>query len=323
MKIVFMGTPDFARESLEKLYDVGHEIAFVVAPPDRPKGRGMKMIACEVKEFALEKGIEVLQPEKLSEIKERIVQASPEMIVVVSYGKFLPKSILKIPQFGCINVHPSLLPKYRGSAPIQWAILNGDKVTGTTIMKMNEKMDAGDIILQKEVPIDESETTGQLWERLAKISSELLLEAISQIEKGTANYQKQPEEYTIAPMLTKDMAKIDWENQDALTIKNLVRGLNPILGAYCNLGQKKIKFWRVDVAKEMPETNEEVGTVLLADSKKGLFVQTKSGVLSILEIQGENARKMAIQDFLRGNPIKIRRKICINLYFVLYLFLIM
>ncbi len=301
-----MGTPDFAKESLEKLWDAGHEIAFVVTPPDRPKGRGMKMIACEVKEFALQKGMEVLQPEKLSQIKQQIVEANPDMIVVVSYGKFLPKSILKIPKFGCINVHPSLLPKYRGSAPIQWAILNGDKVTGTTIMKMNEKMDAGDVILQKEVPIGESETTGELWERLAKISSELLLEAISQIEKGTANYQKQPEKYSIAPMLTKDMAKIDWEKQDALAIKNLVRGLNPILGAYGKLGQRKIKFWRVEVAKEMLDTNEEVGTVLLADSKKGLFVQTKVGILSILEIQGENAKKMSIQDFLRGNPIKIR-----------------
>lgn len=306
MKIIFMGTPDFARESLAKLYDAGHEIAFVVTPPDRLKGRGMKRIACEVKEFALQKEMEVLQPEKLSEIKERIVQANPDVIVVVSYGKFLPKSILKIPKYGCLNVHPSLLPKYRGSAPIQWAILNGDKVTGTTIMKMNEKMDAGDIILQKEVAIDENETTGELWKRLAEISSLLLLEAISQVENGTAKYQKQPEEFSIAPMLTKDMAKIDWENQDAITIKNLVRGLNPILGAYCNLGQKKIKFWHVEVAKTMSDTNEEMGTVILADSKKGLFVQTKHGILSILEIQGENAKKMSIQDFLRGNPIKIR-----------------
>ncbi len=306
MKIIFMGTPDFAKEALEKLYDAGHEIAFVVTPPDRPKGRGMKMLACEVKQFALEKQLKVYQPEKLSEIKQQIMEANPDMIVVVSYGKFLPKSILNMPKYGCINVHPSLLPKYRGSAPIQWAILNGDKVTGTTIMKMNEKMDAGDIILQKQVPILENETTGELWSRLAKISSELLLEVIEQIENGTATYTKQAEKYSIAPMITKDMAKIDWEKQTAEDIKNLVRGLNPILGAYCMLGQKKVKFWKVDLAKEVVETTKENGTIILADSKKGLFVQTKLGVLSVLEIQGENAKKMSIQDFLRGNPIKIR-----------------
>lgn len=306
MKIIFMGTPDFAREALEKLYDAGYEIAFVVTPPDRPKGRGMKMLACEVKEFALKKQLKVYQPEKLSEIKQQIVDANPDMIVVVSYGKFLPKSILNMPKYGCINVHPSLLPKYRGSAPIQWAILNGDKITGTTIMKMNEKMDAGDIILQKEVSILENETTGELWDRLAKISSELLLEAIQQIENGTAIYTKQPGEYSIAPMITKDMARIDWENQTAEDIKNLVRGLNPILGAYGMLGQRKVKFWKVDVEKEMAETLEMSGTVILADGRKGLLVQTKLGILSVLEIQGENAKKMSIQDFLRGNPIKIR-----------------
>lgn len=306
MKIIFMGTPDFAREALEKLYDAGYEIAFVVTPPDRPKGRGMKMLACEVKEFALKKQLKVYQPEKLSEIKQQIVDANPDMIVVVSYGKFLPKSILNMPKYGCINVHPSLLPKYRGSAPIQWAILNGDKITGTTIMKMNEKMDAGDIILQKEVSILENETTGELWDRLAKISSELLLEAIQQIENGTAIYTKQPGEYSIAPMITKDMARIDWENQTAEDIKNLVRGLNPILGAYGMLGQRKVKFWKVDVEKEMAETLEMSGTVILADGRKGLLVQTKLGILSVLEIQGEDAKKMSIQDFLRGNPIKIR-----------------
>ena len=300
-----MGTPDFAKEALEKLYDAGHKIAFVVTPPDRPKGRGMKMLACEVKEFALEKQLKVYQPEKLSEIKQQIIDENPDMIVVVSYGKFLPKSILNKPKYGCINVHPSLLPQYRGSAPIQWAILNGDKITGTTIMKMNEKMDAGDIILQKEVSILENETTGELWDRLAKISSELLLDAIEQIENGTAKYTKQTEEYTIAPMIRKDMARIDWEKQTAEDIKNLVRGLNPILGAYCMLGQKKVKFWKVDLVKEMPKSSEENGTVILADSQKGLFVQTKLGVLSVLEIQGENAKKMSIQDFLRGNPIKI------------------
>lgn len=307
MKILFMGTPDFAKESLEKLYDFGYEICGVVAPPDRPKGRGMKMVACPVKEFALEKNLPVFQPEKLSQIKEEIKSMAPDMIVVVSYGKFLPKSILSMPKYGCINVHPSLLPQYRGSAPIQWAILNGDKTTGTTIMQMNEKMDAGDIILQKEVEIDENETTGELWNRLSTISSELLLEAIEQIENGIAKFTKQDENYTIAPMLTKDMAKIDWNEKSNLEIKNLIRGLNPFMGAYSNLGQKKIKFWKAEIVQEV-ESAAQPGTVVLSDAKKGFYVQTKDGAISVLEIQGENAKKMSIADFLRGNQINVGEK---------------
>lgn len=309
MKILFMGTPDFARESLEKLYDSGYEIAGVVTPPDRPKGRGMKMIACPVKEFALEKNLSIFQPEKLKDIKQEIINMNPDMIVVVSYGKFLPKSILEIPRYGCINVHPSLLPKYRGSAPIQWAIINGDKTTGTTIMKMNEKMDAGDIILQKEVEIDENETTGELWDRLSTISSELLLEAIKQIENGNTNYIKQGANYTIAPMITKDMAKIDWTKLASVELKNLIRGLNPILGAYCNLGQRKIKLWKVDILQEQIDKNIEPGTVIMSDSKKGLYIKTLDGAISVLEIQGENARKMSIQEYLRGNKLEVGQKL--------------
>lgn len=309
MRILFMGTPDFARESLAKLYDENYEICGVVTPPDRPKGRGMKMIACEVKEFALERNLPIFQPEKLSEIKEEIIRMNPDMVVVVSYGKFLPKSILKIPKFGCVNVHPSLLPKYRGSAPIQWAIMNGDKITGTTIMKMNEKMDAGDIILQQEVEIDENETTGQLWDRLSKISAELLVEAIRQIEIGTAKFMKQGENYTIAPMISKEIAKIDWKKQSSLEIKNLIRGLNPFMGAYAMLGQKKIKFWKAEIVQDKKKENADPGTILMADAKQGLHIRTKDGVLSILEIQGENARKMSIDEFLRGNKIEVEEKL--------------
>lgn len=308
MKILFMGTPDFARESLEKLYDAGYEICGVVTPPDRPKGRGMKMIACEVKEFAVTKNLKLFQPEKLGEIKEELISLNPDLIVVVSYGKFLPRWTLELPKYGAINVHPSLLPKYRGSAPIQWAILNGDKITGTTIMEMNEKMDAGDILLQKEVEIDENETTGELWNRLSSISSELLLEAIKQIENGTIQRQKQPEKYTLAPMIQKEMAKIDWENETSIQIKNLVRGLNPFLGAYCNLGQKKIKFWKVEIINDV-ENDSVPGTIIMADSKRGLYIKTIDGVVSVLEIQGENARKMRIDEFLRGNKLEIGQKL--------------
>ena len=309
MKILFMGTPDFARESLEKLYENGYEICGVITPPDRPKGRGMKMIACPVKEFALEKDLPVFQPEKLIEVKQEIIQMNPDMIVVVSYGKFLPKSILELPKYGCINVHPSLLPKYRGSAPIQWAIINGDKVTGTTIMEMNEKMDAGDIILQKQVEIGENETTGELWDRLSKISSELLIEAVTQIENGNEARVKQGENYTLAPMLDKKMAQINWKDQNSVTIKNLVRGLNPIMGAYSKLGQKKIKLWKVEIVQDEILENVKPGTILMADCKKGLLIKTIDGAIKVLEIQGENARKMSTEEFLRGNKIEIGEKL--------------
>lgn len=309
MRIVFMGTPDFARESLERLYDSWHEICGVVTPPDRPKGRGMKLIACPVKEFAVEKKIRLFQPENLREIKEELIALQPDMIVVVSYGKFLPKSILQMPQYGCLNVHPSLLPKYRGSAPIQWAIINGDKVTGTTIMKMNEKMDAGDILLQTQVEIGEDETTGELWQRLSTISSHLLLEAIEKVEAGQVKPKKQSDNYTLAPMITKQMAKIDWQKQTSQEVKNLIRGLNPFMGAYCNLGQKKVKFWKVEIVQESIHETAEPGEVLMADNKKGLWVKTKDGAISVLEIQGENARKMSIQEFLRGNQMKIGEKL--------------
>lgn len=307
MKILFMGTPDFARESLEKLYDAGYEICGVVTPPDRPKGRGMKMIACPVKEFAIEKGLDIFQPEKLREIKEEIINMNPDMIVVVSYGKILPKSILDIPKYGCINVHPSLLPKYRGCAPIQWAVINGDKITGTTIMQMNEKMDEGDIILQQEVEIGENETTGELWDRLSTISSELLIEAVKQVKEGIANYKKQDENYTLAPMIMKDMAKINWEEQTSSEIKNLIRGLNPFLGAYSNLAQKKIKFWKCDIVQD-EICNGTPGEIIMSDVKKGLYIKTKDGAISILEIQGENSRKMSIDEFLRGNKLEIGEK---------------
>lgn len=245
MRIIFMGTPDFARDSLKAIIDAGHEILSVITVPDKPKGRGMKLIPSEVKEYALEKDLEVLQPVKLrenNEILDRIKKLKPDLICVVAYGKILPKEILEIPKFGCINVHPSLLPKYRGSAPIQWAILNGDEKTGVTIMYLDEEMDAGDIILQKEVQILDNETSGELWDKLSKIGADLLVEALEQIEKGKASRTKQGNDFTIAPMLEKSLSKINWEEKTAREIKNLVRGLNPIMGAYSLLNREKNKI---------------------------------------------------------------------------------
>ena len=312
LKILFMGTPDFARESLEAVYNAGYEILGVVTNPDKPKGRGMKMVASPVKEFALEKGLTVYQPEKVrknEEFIEKIKSLNPDVICVVAYGKILPKEILEIPKYGCINVHGSLLPKYRGAAPIQWAVLNGDKETGVTTMYMDVGMDTGDMILKEKVEIGEDETTGELWDRLSKIGGKLLVETLKQIEDGTAPREKQGEDFTMAPMLNKEMSKINWGEQTAQNIKNLVRGLNPIMGAYTFLDEKKIKFWKVDIAKqdEIIADNIEIlrnGTVILSNPKEGLFIKTKDGILKVLEIQGENAKRMSIGDFLRGNSIE-------------------
>lgn len=312
MNIIFMGTPDFAKESLDAVYQAGHNIIGVVTNVDKKKGRGMKLQPSEVKQYAIEKNIPIYQPEKVKknqELLEEMKKQKPDVICVVAYGKLLPKEILEIPKYGCINVHGSLLPNYRGAAPIQWAILNGDKVTGVTTMYMNERMDEGDIILKEEVEIGEEETTGELWDRLAKIGGQLLVKTLEQIEKGKAPRQKQKNNFSIAPMLSKEMAKIDWENQTAQEIKNLVRGLNPIMGAYTYLREKKIKFWKVDIA-----TEEEImagdmdflrnGTVIVSDPRDGIFIKTKEGILKVLEIQGENAKRMTIQDYLRGNAIE-------------------
>lgn len=317
-----MGTPDFALESLKAIDEAGYPILGVVTNPDRPKGRGMKMIASPVKEYALQRGFSVEQPEKIRNNEafiQKISQMKPDVICVVAYGKILPKSILEIPKYGCINVHGSLLPQYRGAAPIQWAVINGEKVTGVTTMYMDVGMDTGDMILKEEVAIGEEETTGELWERLSKVGGKLLVKTLEQIEKGTAKREKQGENFSVAPMLNKSMAKIDWENQTAKQIKDLVRGLNPIMGAYTFYEGKKIKFWRVKVLTEeeimllFPDFIEYSykmkdimpGTILFSSDKKGLYVMAKEGILEIVELQGENAKRMKATDFLRGNELSV------------------
>ena len=320
LNILFMGTPDFAKESLEAVYNAGHNIIGVVTNIDKPQGRGMKLTPSPVKKFAIEKNIPVYQPEKVKKNEEfiaKIKELNPDVICVVAYGKILPKEILEIPRLGSINVHGSLLPKYRGAAPIQWAVLNGDKVTGITTMYMGEGMDTGDMILKQEVEIGENETTGELWDRLSKVGAELLVETLKQVESGTAPRQKQGDDFTLAPMLSKEMSKIDWENKTAVEIKNLVRGLNPIMGAYSFLEGKKIKFWKVEALSdeelfaEFPDLKEYKekffelypGTILFSDSKVGLYIKTIEGNIKVIEIQGENAKRMDVKDFLRGNQL--------------------
>lgn len=320
MKIVFMGTPDFALESLKKIYETENEILAVVTNPDKPNGRGNKIQCTPVKEYALEKNIPIYQPEKVRKNEEfinTIKGLNPDIICVVAYGKILPKEILDIPKYGCINVHGSLLPKYRGAAPIQWAVLNGDKTTGITTMYMDIGMDTGDMILKEEVEIGENETTGELWQRLSEIGGKLLVETIDLIKEGNAPRERQGDDFSIAPMLDKSMAKIDWENKTATEIKNLVRGLNPIMGAYSYINGKKVKFWKVNVIEEkqlydlFPDLAEYAykmkgiipGTVLFSGDKNGLYIKANEGIIEVIEIQAENAKKMHILDFLRGNNV--------------------
>ena len=322
MRILFMGTPDFALESLKALYEAKYDIIGVVTNIDKPKGRGMKMVASPVKEYAIEKNLQVYQPIKVRnnpEFLEEVKKLNPDLICVVAYGKILPQELLDVPKYGCVNVHGSLLPEYRGAAPIQWSVLNGDRKTGVTTMFMNAGMDTGDMILKEEVEIGEDETTGELWDRLKTIGANLLIKTVKEIENGTATRTKQPEEGTMAPMLSKEMAKIDWKNKTANDIKNLVRGLNPIMGAYTFLDGKKIKFWKVQTLteNELLEKFQELaeykyhldkmqaGTVLFSDDKKGLFIKANGGILQVLEIQGENSKRMAVGDFLRGNPVGV------------------
>lgn len=322
LNIVFMGTPDFAQESLKSIYEAGYNILSTITTVDKPKGRGMKLAPSPVKEYALEKGLKLYQPEKIRDNKEfidEIKNLDPDVICVVAYGKILPKEFLEIPKYGCINVHPSLLPKYRGSTPIQTAIINGDKTTGVTTMYMDEGLDSGDIILQEEIEIKDNETAGAVWNRLAKVGADLLVETLKQIERGIAPRKAQGENYTVTHLLDKSMSKINWDEKDAVQIKNLARGLNPIMGVYATLNGKKIKFWNVEALtldefvnkfnefksyKERLENEVTAGTITYIDYKEAIYIKAKSGIIKVTEIQGENAKRMPTSEFLKGNKLE-------------------
>ena len=314
LNILYMGTPDFAKVSLEAVYNAGYNIIGVVTNPDKPKGRGMKMIPSPVKEFAIEKDIPIYQPLKVknnTEFIEKIKSLNPDVICVVAYGKILPKEILDIPRLGCINVHGSLLPKYRGAAPIQWAVINGEKQTGITTMYMDIGMDTGDMILKEALDIEDDETTGELWERLSSLGGKLLVDTLKLIEEGKAPREKQSDDFTMAPMLNKEMAKINWNEKSAADIKNLVRGLNPIMGAYTYINNKKLKLWKVNTMSfsefnskyGLSTDNIELGNIILANDKQGLFLKAKDAVLEVLEIQAEGSKRMNSKDYLRGNKL--------------------
>ncbi len=303
MRILFMGTPDFATEQLKRLVEDGHEICGVFTQPDKPKNRGMKMTFSPVKEYALTKGLEVYQPLKMKDgtALELVKQLAPELIVVAAYGRILPEDILNAPKYGAINVHSSILPKYRGAAPINWAILNGERETGVTIMYMAKELDAGDIICTRTTEIAPEENAQELTERLALLGAEALHEAVEQIGNGTVRRTPQDHSaYTYAPMLSKELSPMDW-TRSARQLHDQVRGLYPWPSAQTELGGKKIKVHQTRVGET---TDAPAGTVLTA-GKKGLEIACGDGrSLWILQLQAEGGKRMAAADYLRGHPIE-------------------
>ena len=300
MRIVFMGTPDFAEESLKALYDNGFNVAAVFTQPDKPKNRGMKMTMSPVKELALSKDTPVYQPASLrtGEALEILKEISPDVIAVVAYGKILPKEILELPEYGCINIHGSLLPKYRGSAPIQWSVINGDKTTGVTAMYMAEGLDSGDMIAKKEVVILPEETAGELFDRLAPIGGELLCETLTALAEKTAERVPQCEnEVTFAPPLSKDMCPIDW-NCTVDAVLNKIRGLNPWPVATTVINDTVFKVFKA----EKTNAKGECGKIISAD-KNGITIAAADGAVCITELQAAGGKRMKAADYLRGHPI--------------------
>jgi methionyl-tRNA formyltransferase len=298
-----MGTPPFAVPSLRALYDRGHEIAAVFTQPDRPAGRGQAPRGSSVKRFALEKQISVEQPEKLRDpaVIERMRELAPQAIAVAAYGKILPKALLDLPPRGAVNVHGSLLPRHRGAAPIQRALLAGDTVTGITIMQMNERMDAGDILLQEQTAIRADDTSASLGERLAEIGARLLVEALERLERGELVSQPQNDaDATLAPMVRKDEGTIDW-SRSAAEIERAVRAFTPWPSVYTTLHGKLLKVHRAAVASS--PSPAPPGTVVRA-TDGDLEVATGEGRLRLLELQLEGKRRLAARDFLVGQPLR-------------------
>ena len=305
MKIVFMGTPDFAVPTLEALYQSRHEVAAVVTQPDKPKGRGKAMAMPPVKEKALEYGIPVYQPVRVRKDEaffEELTKIQPDVIVVIAFGQILPERILNLPKYGCINIHASLLPKYRGAAPIQWAVINGDEVSGVTTMQMDVGLDTGDILDTVEVRLDPKETGGSLFDRLSLAGGKLILSTLEKAEAGILHPVKQDEaEATHVTMLDKSMGQIDW-SMDAAVIERLIRGLNPWPSAYTFYNGKTLKIWDADVLEEAVPTDAVPGQVLQAD-KHGFTVAAGEGILKINELQLEGKKRMAADALLRGFTI--------------------
>lgn len=310
MRVVFMGTPDFSVGTLEALIEADHEIVGVVTQPDRMKGRGKAVQFPPVKEAALAHEIPVYQPEKVRnpEFIEVLKEISADIIVVVAFGQILPKEILEMYPYGCVNVHASLLPAYRGAAPYQWAVLNGEKVTGVTTMQMNEGLDTGDMIEKVEIPIATDETAGSLHDKLSAAGAKLCVSTLAALEAGTATFTPQKEEgSSYAKMLKKDMGNIDW-TKSAQEIERFIRGLNPWPSAYTKLNGKTLKIWKAQVLSKDAEDTLPGGFV--SYDKKSWVVQTGKGCLSLLEVQLEGKKRMGVEEFLRGYSLDKEEKKC-------------
>ncbi len=303
MKLVFMGTPDFAVESLKALVHSGHEVVLVVTQPDKPKGRGHKLAPPPVKEYALEQGIEVYQPAsvKTQEAKDKLAACKADAFIVAAYGKILPESILNLPPYGCINVHASLLPKYRGAAPIQWSIANGETVTGVTTMQMDAGLDTGDMLLKSEVFITPEDTGESLHDRLAEAGAKVLLKTLAQLEAGTLPREKQDDSLSCyAPMLSKETSKICFD-KTAKEVVNLIRAMNPYPAAHTLYQGKRMRVFRAEERK----TNQEGACgQILEVSPEGVVVRCNGGAVAITEIQFDGKKRMPVSEYLKGNRME-------------------
>ncbi len=314
-KIVYMGTPDFAVPALKALVREGYRVTAVVTQPDKPKGRGKTLLPSPVKETALEYGIPVLQPRRVREegFLEILQQYEPDLIVVAAFGQIIPVSVLELPEFGCINIHASLLPKYRGAAPIQHAILDGEKETGVTIMQMGEGLDTGDILTKKAIPIRETDTAGSLFDTLAEEGAELLIRTLPSVFEGTAVREKQPEESptAYASMIRKEHGLLDF-GRSAEELERHIRGMDPWPGAFTHLDGKTLKVWKAaalsSAGKEADGSVKEPGTILSAD-KDGILIACKEGSLLLTEIQLEGKKRMDSGAFLRGYHLETGTKL--------------
>ena len=303
MRVVFMGTPDIAATCLNKILETGHDVVAVYTQPDRPKGRGMKMVYSAVKEVALANDLPIYQPENFrqDETVAQLAALQPDVVAVVAYGRILPQRVLDIPTKGCINIHASLLPKYRGSAPYQWAVLDGCTETGVSAMYLCAQMDAGDVIDVAKTPIGENETAGELLDRLAVLGADLLDKTLRAMENGPVTATAQEEsQVTYAPMLDKSICPIDW-SKSAQAIHNQVRGLHPWPVATMELQDTKFKVHETRVLEA--EHNQEPGTVI-ALTKTGLQMACGQGVIEIRSLQAEGGKRMAAPDYFRGHPLK-------------------
>lgn len=303
MRVIFMGTPDFAVGTLEEIIKAGHEVVLVVSQPDKAVGRSKALKYTPVKECAIAHGIEVYQPERVREEAciEYLRGYQPDIIIVEAFGQIIPKAILDMPRYGCVNVHASLLPKYRGAAPIQWAVINGDEVTGVTTMRMNEGLDTGDMIMKEEVIVRADETGGSLFDRLSEVGAKLCVKTMEAIEAGTAVYTPQnEEEATHTKKIYKELGSIDW-SRDAKTIECLIRGLDPWPSAYTRLNDKTLKIWKAEV---IPENSGTEAGCIVKVGKDGLTVQTGDGMLKITELQLEGKKRMPVDAFLNGYQVE-------------------